>query len=62
MPSQKPKIWYFPTPEPEWVIACEYNASDDRYNKNCKKIKVANIPDRVAVELKRFSNAIVRYV
>lgn len=62
MPNHKPKFWYFPTPDPNVVIRCEYNASDDRYNMNCKTMKIPQLPNRIAIELKRFSNAINKYV
>jgi hypothetical protein len=61
MSISRPKTWYFPTPDPDVVIACDYNAAEDRYDNNCRTMKVGNVSDRVAVEMKRFSNAIIKY-
>lgn len=61
MPAEKPQYWYFPTPDPDVVIRCEYNADDDRYSKNCTSVNVSTLPPRVAVEMTRFSNAISKY-
>ncbi len=59
---QRSKYWYFPTPDEDIVLRCEFNAADGQYNKNCKKIKISAVHQRVAVEMTRFSNAITKYV
>lgn len=62
MSAQYPKYWYFPTSDPNVVIRCEFNSVDNQYNKNCTPINISDVPQRVAVEMTRFSNAITRYV
>src|SRR5258708_32084782 len=40
-----PPVWYFPTDDPDWVVACDYNAREQQYNLNCRRMRLADIPN-----------------
>jgi hypothetical protein len=45
---------------PDHILECETDR-DGRCTKNCKEVKIENLPTRVAVEFKRFINSIDKY-
>jgi hypothetical protein len=56
-----PSTWYFPTEDDNYVVACDYNAAEGRYNLNCRTMHVNDIPKRVKTEMKRVATAIRKY-
>ncbi|KPF71639.1 hypothetical protein IP69_05585 [Bosea sp. AAP35] len=48
-----PSPWYFPTAIQGVVIACDYNPIEQRYNKNCREMRVEDIPQPRQAAVKR---------
>ncbi|MBL1256355.1 hypothetical protein [Methylocystis sp. Sn-Cys] len=45
---KRPSTWYFPSPNANTVIACDWNAAENRYNLNCREIPITDVPRHVA--------------
>ena len=43
MQSNGPSTWLFPTEDPEWVEACDYNPQEQQYNLNCRRVRIGDI-------------------
>ncbi len=56
MPAQ-PTTWYFPTPDPNVVIACDYNAAEKQYNLNCRQVALQDVPNHVASAIQQSYHA-----
>lgn len=48
-----PPTWYFPTGILGVVIACDYNPVENRYNKNCREMRVEDIAQPLQAAVKR---------
>ncbi|MBJ3776250.1 hypothetical protein [Acuticoccus mangrovi] len=59
--THTPKVYYFPTSDPDVWIVCDYNPADGAYNANCRKVKTQQLPQRLVIEARRFHNAIIKY-
>ena len=47
MPSPPP-TWYFPTPDPNVVRACDWNPNTQQYDQNCRDISIDQVPQHVS--------------
>lgn len=56
-----PPTWFFPTPDPNIFIACDYNELEERYNRNCRKVTRAHMPKGLASEVKRAATVFGRH-
>ena len=48
-----PPIWYFPTEDPNYVIACEWNPVDKAYNRNCRTIPRPRAPAHIQTAIRK---------
>ena len=48
-----PDIWYFPTPDPDVVMACEWNAAEGQYNQKCYPVRKEEVPSHIAAAIKQ---------
>ncbi len=48
-----PPTWYFPTQDPEVVIACDYNPAAQRYDLNTRRIRIADLPEQIRIAIER---------
>lgn len=53
-----PPVWYFPSPDPDYVIACKYNAVQKVYNVDCRPVRKSEMSKNVKSAFVRVSNAI----
>jgi hypothetical protein len=54
--SVMPATWYFPTPDPKIVLACDYNPLEKRYNRNCREIQKSSLATSVKAGFTRIAN------
>jgi hypothetical protein len=38
---------YFPTEDPDWFMACDYDPRENEYNLNCRRIPASALPQSV---------------
>ena len=50
-----PPTWYFPTPDPDVVMACDYNPADRQYNLNCRPMRIRDVPRHVVTAINKSS-------
>jgi hypothetical protein len=48
-----PPVWYFPTEDPNYVIACEWNPVDRAYNRNCRTIPRPQAPAHIQTAIRK---------
>jgi hypothetical protein len=39
---------YFPTEDPDWFTACDYNPGEGIYNLNCRRVPASAVPRNVS--------------
>lgn len=59
MPNPPP-TWYFPTEDPNWVLAYDYNPVTRRYDLNERRMPRADVPDHVTTAIDQSSRPISR--
>lgn len=48
-----PPTWYFPTADPNIVIACDYNPDEGQYNRNCREVRLKDVPKPVSTAINK---------
>lgn len=58
--SGKPPVWYFPTEDPEWVIACDLNPATSNYDLNCRRENIGAVHYSIRTSLRAIRRNIIK--
>ncbi|SEF11046.1 hypothetical protein SAMN05444161_8517 [Rhizobiales bacterium GAS191] len=50
-----PPKWYFPTPDPNEVMVCDWNPISKRYNLHCEVIQRPAVPSHIMTAIRKSS-------
>ena len=56
----RPSIWHFPTSDPDVALACAWNAKTERYDTDCKLVRIDDIAKPIRASFRRLVNSCAR--